>query len=274
MAEGGAERVGVSADRLHAATLLDAEAALGGERPGFLPLVLAAGIYHRARRRHGLQYCPDCLTERPMIYRRTWRSALAVVCIRHDRRLRDACPRCDRALAPHRSRRLNRDLCDCCGDSLIHEPAGPGPRVPGQVASVQAALLPGLLDAEPTAVEEACDLRALLGVLASNVPVDRLACALGVPDRSGLTRPSGVFEASSAHRPCGEPRSRCGLASELAGELPRRCRAMGLSVRHFAGRRIGPALAAEIARLPTPVRRLRGPAPAPGSHRRPAAARA
>ena len=58
--------------------------------------VLPAGMYNRNRKAYGLQYCPECLSEDPEPYfRRAWRLACITVCVRHDRALRDRCPKCD-----------------------------------------------------------------------------------------------------------------------------------------------------------------------------------
>ena len=64
--------------------------------------VLHAGIYHRSRRRYGLQYCPQCLAEGVPYFRRHWRLAFVTVCLEHGTLLRDRCPDCDAPIAPHK----------------------------------------------------------------------------------------------------------------------------------------------------------------------------
>ena len=64
--------------------------------------VLHAGVYHRSRRRYGLQYCPLCLAEHPPYFRRRWRLAFVTVCLEHGTLLRDRCPDCNAPIAPHK----------------------------------------------------------------------------------------------------------------------------------------------------------------------------
>lgn len=66
------------------------------------PWVLPLGIYHRKRRRFGLQICGACLNEDSTAYfRRTWRLALTVVCPEHGRLMSDRCA-CGAPIAFHR----------------------------------------------------------------------------------------------------------------------------------------------------------------------------
>jgi hypothetical protein len=80
--------------------------------PSTTDWVLPAGIYHRTRRRAGLQWCPECLAadEEPY-YRRRWRLALASTCPRHGVVLAERCHECGRPAAPHRGW---DPLCDVC----------------------------------------------------------------------------------------------------------------------------------------------------------------
>lgn len=92
--------------------------------------MLPLGIFHRARRRSGLMYCPACLgDEDGGYYRRTWRLAWVTVCCRHRTYLLEDCPQCHAPIAPHRTdmggRALipNRTLittCYACGFRLAH----------------------------------------------------------------------------------------------------------------------------------------------------------
>lgn len=109
--------------------------------------LLPLGIYHRARRRSGLMYCPACLgDEDGGYYRRTWRLAWATVCCRHQTYLLEACPHCSAPIAPHRtdmsSRALipNRTLittCYACGFRLAR---GDLIEAPASLAAFQATL--------------------------------------------------------------------------------------------------------------------------------------
>lgn len=65
--------------------------------------ILPVGVYHRTRRRYGLQYCPLCLaTDRVPYYRRRWRLAFHTVCDRHGTLMRDRCPACGSPIVFHR----------------------------------------------------------------------------------------------------------------------------------------------------------------------------
>lgn len=95
-------------------------AALGGLKQmklsrGRWPWVLSVGVYHRLRRRHGLQFCRACLAETPLYYRRIWRLGFMTRCPLHGERLFDACPHCDATVSPHRSLALQMECCHFCG---------------------------------------------------------------------------------------------------------------------------------------------------------------
>lgn len=257
-----ATQIGIPLAAVRAATLLDTQAALGSNRPGNAPLVLAAGIYHQSRRRHGLQYCPDCLANRPLTYERSWRLAITVMCPVHGHALLCSCPHCDQPLAPHRNKRLNRDICGCCGGELVGNSTGCHIHIPSRVAALQSWLVPALLDANSEAVQAALDLRALIAVLVSKVQTERLANALGLRGGARGMQRGGVFE----YQRVAARIAAINLASAWQANWPENFRvgakAMGLTSRPFARRRVGSALAAEIAHLPErigPPRRRRQP---------------
>ncbi|MGQ5255253.1 TniQ family protein [Xanthomonas arboricola] len=112
-----AVKAGLSPVRVAQMTLHGAEARLSnGVVRGSAYWINRVGIYHRLRRGWGLQYCPDCLAERPVLYR-AWRMSFMVVCSRHRRFLQDACPHCDAPLAIHRQM-LAVQLCHHCSRTL------------------------------------------------------------------------------------------------------------------------------------------------------------
>jgi len=78
---------------------------------GSTPLILPLGVYHRTRRRFGLQYCPVCLAASPH-YRRRWRLATSVTCTLHRCRLHDRCPRCHSQVMFHRRDFFDRNVAD------------------------------------------------------------------------------------------------------------------------------------------------------------------
>ncbi len=90
--------------------------------------VLPVGIHNRKRKRHGLLFCPTCLSEDiSPYYRKQWRLAYSVVCVKHGNTLFDACPKCGSVIAPHRTDMGSGNIvpdCDCivqcwnCGFNL------------------------------------------------------------------------------------------------------------------------------------------------------------
>ncbi|MBX3738184.1 MAG: TniQ family protein [Candidatus Didemnitutus sp.] len=98
---------------------------------GQLRWVAPLGIYHRTRRLHGLQFCPECLAgDDEPYFRLVWRAAVLTVCPEHQLILRDRCPRCYAAVAFHRGemgrphRTITRPLCRChrCSFDLRRAP--------------------------------------------------------------------------------------------------------------------------------------------------------
>lgn len=81
----------------------------------FSQWVNAVGVYHRNRTRFGLQYCPQCLGDRPTFVR-SWRFSFVTVCPMHHCSLLDRCRSCGSSVVPHRSYRLTR--CHRCGAFL------------------------------------------------------------------------------------------------------------------------------------------------------------
>ena len=118
-----AARSGLEAKRLEAATLRSVLAAIAPTaepQQAVWPWVLTQGS--RNRRRHaGLPFCPACLVEDSTPYfRRAWRLAWHVGCVRHGGLLADHCGRCRAPAEPHRSRAGDSTLCSCpsCGHDL------------------------------------------------------------------------------------------------------------------------------------------------------------
>lgn len=117
-------KAGLSPTRVAQMTLSGAEAKLSkGVARGSASWINRVGIYHRLRRGWGLQYCPDCLAERPVLSQ-AWRMSFMVACSRHRRLLQDACPHCDAPLAIHRQM-LSVQLCHHCSRVLGKAPQDP-----------------------------------------------------------------------------------------------------------------------------------------------------
>jgi len=65
--------------------------------------ILPSGIFHRKRKRPGMQFCPLCLaTDETPYYRKAWRLALSTFCDLHDVMLHDRCPKCQSPVIFHR----------------------------------------------------------------------------------------------------------------------------------------------------------------------------
>lgn len=69
---------------------------------GDVPFLLPVGVYHRTRRRAGIQFCPQCLKlDQVPYYRRHWRLALSAVCPEHNCLLEQSCPSCGSPIIFH-----------------------------------------------------------------------------------------------------------------------------------------------------------------------------
>ena len=72
--------------------------------------IMPLRIYHRLRRRNGLQFCPFCLREDvEPYYRREWRLSWITVCVKHRIVLLDKCPGCCEPVVYHRQEMGNRN---------------------------------------------------------------------------------------------------------------------------------------------------------------------
>ncbi|WP_285354301.1 TniQ family protein [Pseudomonas sp. lyk4-R2A-10] len=89
--------------------------------------LLPAGVYHRTRRREGMQFCPLCLLgDSEPYYRRAWRLAIYTVCREHQCLMLRHCPYCESPVAFHRHGMgwlkslapLSLRLCHQCGFDL------------------------------------------------------------------------------------------------------------------------------------------------------------
>ncbi len=137
--------------------------------PAVTPWINATGVFHRLRRRHALQFCPQCLTESDTI-KKPWRLSFVVACRRHERMLSDSCPRCDAPFIPHRclTKTFRCHVCWqdlACGPTSDHSDAAPD----SSVMYLQAALYSMLEKAGgcdgQSAAEELQGLRALVGMV-------------------------------------------------------------------------------------------------------------
>lgn len=87
--------------------------------------LLLGGAGGRARGRAHLQFCPLCLAESPCpAFRRGWRFAHEVACLRHRVRLHAGCPGCGAIVEPLRqASTAAQPDCPRCGRALADAPA-------------------------------------------------------------------------------------------------------------------------------------------------------
>ena len=270
-------RLGVDPAALRRATLRGWREALAGGRPprrGDTGLLLSAGVHHRLRRRHGLQYCPECLAEGTPHYRRAWRLGFAVACEAHGgRALRDACPACDAPVVPHRTRPGRSADCHACGCALAAASrAGVGePPVPGPVVELQRRLVAGLSGAVADegqlgrwgAGEETFGvLRTLLAVSAAPAVQRALRHRFGLaPAAAPPASPPWHFE--RARWPARVARLEVVAAWLRDGPeaFHATAVAVGLTRRSFSRLRVPGVLAPGVAALPPGFARRRAPDP-------------
>ena len=109
--------------------------------------IMPLGVYHRRRRRPGLQYCPQCLSAETRLWRRSWRLSFITVCDVHDCALRDRCPHCACPIHAHRGEMGDRrslaivpaSLCTLCRGELTQHIAECQPST--EAISFQASLI-------------------------------------------------------------------------------------------------------------------------------------
>jgi TniQ/Homeodomain-like domain len=133
--------------RLHTLPSLEGRVFVHHTAKSSTPWVLHLGIYHRTRRHRGLQYCPQCLGERPA-FLLPWRLSLSVVCPLHGCVLHAACPACGVPVVPHRvdmaahlsksfPTRFPHTRCHACEADLA---SAPTIAAPAAVVTWQAAI--------------------------------------------------------------------------------------------------------------------------------------
>lgn len=259
-----AGQLGIPAEAVRRATLQEWRKALGGPRlptRGDTPLLLSAGVHHRTRRLHGLQYCPDCLCEPPAHYRRAWRLGFAVICERHGCALGDACQNCGVPVVPHRTLARVTD-CHVCGTSLTR--ACGGGRVPDGVARLQHGLT-ALLDRVGQAqVGPWTDRRAFSGVRALLAVSAARPVQQALRDTLGLKATPSILSAQRLRFEQSRIAVRIPRLETVAAWMenwPTCFRggagAARLTQGSFARVQLDEVLAAEVARLPGGIKRQR-----------------
>lgn len=257
---------GLSAHRVKAASLdRYRQLSLGAPAHGEWPFVLAAGIYHRKRRRHGLQFCPNCLGSGTAFFRRSWRLAYALQCPECAAALADACPHCEAPVAPHRAiadmracHRCGKSICSGIGNTQIGR---------GLHDSGLQALLTKAASRRTVRWLGGCqrpaDVLLTTAMLIRLLPAKQInECrrAIGLPV-CPVPISSQRFERQRLY----ERALRMQTVGKWASDWPRRFRlgaaALGLTRRRFADIHVPPALNSEVTRLPPGQARPRGPRP-------------
>lgn len=261
-----ARATGIPPERLRVATLTGLLEKLNGRvnAHGDLRFLLSSGIYHRTRRRHGVQFCPECLAESKPWFRQQWRLGFVVWCERHRRRLLDACPHCDAPVILHRTPPGALASCHACNRSLLlvterHRDSV----VPAEVTWLQSQLVhqltSGTAELFPRGVsirDSFCIVRAIISVVANSCGTKAHDVADDLAGDRGQPQPR-VFERLRVSQ-------RIALLSRATPWLrdwPTGFRTQAttrkLSRRRFRASCWPPALEAEINRLPPGIGQTR-----------------
>ena len=254
-----AKHLGMPREAIEDTTLAGWRERLGdGLRPqaGDTPLILSAGVFHRTRTRHALQFCPECLADGRPHFRKVWRLGFVLACNVHGRSLLDSCAWCDAPVVPHRSMTPRPTDCHRCGRPVGGRAGRHAAPVPEAALALQRRLTAVLRGEEgeetgPLGAEEAfATVRGLLAVSAAPRAHRLLQQALGLENvaKKGPDRRRFEHARHAVRAPWLET-----VAAWLR-EWPRHflvgADAMGASQRTFARCRLPPTLAAQVARLP------------------------
>jgi hypothetical protein len=257
---------GVSVRRIRAASL-DRYRNLGLNAPAYgeWPFVLSAGIYHRKRRRHGLQFCPTCLGTETAYFRRSWRLAYVLKCPGCSTTLSDACPHCESPIAPHRTL-CDVRVCHRCGGNTCSA-TGRTKCSPQFADGGMQALMTKAAGRRAVSWlggrQRPSDALLAAAVLIRMVPAKRIdVCrsAIGLPDC-----PVPMSSERMERQRLEERALRFETVGRWASNWPRTFRlgasALRLTRRSFVGIPLPPALASEVERLPAGQTRPRGERP-------------
>lgn len=83
------------------------------------PWVTRLGSRNRERT-GGLRFCPECLKEEPIYFRKSWRLSWNHTCTKHGVLLQEYCPSCSSPITPHKSdfNKPELHICKRCGFDL------------------------------------------------------------------------------------------------------------------------------------------------------------
>lgn len=142
------QKSGTPVEELHQMTLKSYEGYLfekAYRKTGGTPFVQPLGLRGRRSTLPGLRYCPECLlTDKQPYFRKKWRLALSIVCLKHLCYLRDRCPTCSTPLTPYLACKAGGlDVCYKCGSELSK--AQPSEKM-GIVAEVTERLFSAIMN--------------------------------------------------------------------------------------------------------------------------------
>ena len=234
----------------------------GATTGGHVPLLLSAGVYHRKRRLHGVQYCPACVAGPEPSFRRSGRLAFVVACPAHGVPLRDGCPFCDEPVAPHRALVGRFGRCHVCDGSLGASDARPGAALPEGASSMQARCVAALAAGPSPAPGLPCAGRDYLALVRTLVAV--LVAGRRHAHEARPKDPTAVGPHRRRHferMRVGERASMLAELSQWTDDWPSRfadlAGDLGLTRRSFVRLALPPVLAHEVSRLPEGRRRRR-----------------
>ena len=160
-------------------------------------------IYHRTRKSHGLQFCPECLKEGNEPYFRTqWRIALHTFCPKHNVMMHDRCPHCGEPVVFQRielgkgneETGLDKSLSICfnCGFDLVDSKPERAIFWNNDISEQWRLLLLGMLENKLTKyqLEELVVLHQFVKLLSSGVTSEKLMNFIESKNNVKLIRPN------------------------------------------------------------------------------------
>ncbi len=162
--------------------------------------IMPLGLYHRTRRRPGLQFCSQCLASPSGYWRRSWRLSLCTLCDIHHCALQDRCPHCSYPVHFHRREMGTRrsaefiplSVCTKCRLGLA-SPEGPLPPS-SRAITFQEALL-GRLSVHAESLEYFEVVAHLAGLLATQrVRLNRFRNLVSTASGVSLPEPRSPME--------------------------------------------------------------------------------
>ncbi|WP_319557974.1 TniQ family protein [Thiomicrorhabdus sp.] len=192
------ERVRQTTLKRYEGVLFD-HTALSGVEKWITPL----RIYHRTRKSHGLQFCPECLKEDAEPYFRTqWRVAFHTFCPKHNVMMHDRCPCCGEPVVFQRielgkgneETACDKPLSTCfnCGFDLADSKPEEAVFWSNDISASWGQLLSGIQENKLTKYqsEQLIVLHQFVKLLSSGVTSEKLLCFIESNHNETLKRPT------------------------------------------------------------------------------------